>query len=186
MEIDQLKKALASKILPKATTDGKTKLAAVLVIIYGSEPTIVMTERPKTMNQHAGEISFPGGTWKEDDNDLLETALRETEEEIGLRVSRDQVIGQLRPVTTLNSGYTITPFVSLMNKVPKLTPNSEIEKILHIPMLPLLETLENDIDPAHKLIQEMYIFTYQNKIVWGASARMLKQMVNILSKNQLI
>ena len=166
--------------------DGQTKLAAVLVIIYGSEPTIIMTERPKTMNLHAGEISFPGGTWKEDDNDLLVTALRETEEEIGLKVSRDQIIGQLRPVTTLNSGFTITPFVSLVNKIPKLTPNSEIEKILHIPMFPLLRTLENDIDPVHKSIQEMHIFMYQNKIIWGASARILKQVVNIISKSELI
>ncbi len=186
MEIDRLKKALTSKILPKAIADGETKLAAVLVIIYGSEPTIIMTERPKTMNLHAGEISFPGGTWKEDDNDLLVTALRETEEEIGLKVSRDQIIGQLRPVITLNSGYTITPFISIMNRIPKLSPNSEIEKILHIPMLPLLRTLENDIDPVHKSIQEMYIFTYQNKIIWGASARILKQIVNILSKSELI
>jgi len=186
MEIDRLKKALTSKILPKAIADEETKLAAVLVIIYGSEPTIIMTERPKTMNLHAGEISFPGGTWKEDDNDLLVTALRETEEEIGLKVSRDQIIGQLRPVITLNSGYTITPFISIMNRIPKLSPNSEIEKILHIPMLPLHRTLENDIDPVHKSIQEMYIFTYQNKIIWGASARILKQIVNILSKSELI
>ncbi|MGI0003150.1 MAG: NUDIX hydrolase, partial [Nitrosopumilaceae archaeon] len=92
---DKLRKALSSKILPEAKQNGQTKLAAVLVVIYGSEPTIIMTKRPKTMNLHAGEISFPGGTWKQDDNDLLTTAIRETKEEIDLNISRQQIIGQL-------------------------------------------------------------------------------------------
>ena len=63
-----------------------------------------MTEKPKDLKVHAGEISFPGGKPEESDKDLLDTALRETEEEIGLHILRDQVIGQLEPVTTLNSG----------------------------------------------------------------------------------
>ena len=180
MEIEKLKKALGSKILAEAKQNGQTKLAAVLVIIYGSEPTIIMTQRPKTMNLHAGEISFPGGTWKQDDTDLLATALRETREEIDLDMSRQKVIGQLGPVTTLNSGFTITPFVTIQSDIPKLTPNSEIEEILHIPLFPFLKTLEDDMDPSHKSIQEMYTFRYQDKIIWGASARILKQMINLL------
>ena len=59
-----------------------------------------MTEKPKSMKFHAGEISFPGGKFDVNDSDLLETALRETNEEIGLDVSKDQVIGQLTPVMT--------------------------------------------------------------------------------------
>ena len=179
---DELRKALSSKILPQAKQNGQTKLAAVLVVIYGSEPTIIMTERPKTMNLHAGEISFPGGTWKQDDNDLLTTAMRETKEEIDLNISRQQIIGQLRSVTTLNSGFTITPFVSIASDIPKLVPNSEIEEILHIPMFPLFKTIEEDKDPLHKSIQEMYTFRYSDKIIWGASARILRQMMLLLSK----
>ncbi|MEX1052911.1 MAG: CoA pyrophosphatase [Nitrosopumilaceae archaeon] len=181
MEIETLKKALVSKILPEAKQNGQTKLAAVLVVIYGSESTIIMTQRPKTMNLHAGEISFPGGTWKQDDMDLLVTALREAKEEINLDISRQQIIGQLRTVTTLNSGFTIIPFVTIQSDIPKLKPNSEIEEILHIPLFPLLKTIEDDRDPSHKSIQEMYTFRYQNKLIWGASARILKQMINLLS-----
>jgi len=180
---DDLRKALSSKILPEAKQNEQTKLASVLVVIYGSEPTIIMTERPKTMNLHAGEISFPGGTWKQDDYDLLETALRETREEIDLDVSRQQIIGQLKPVTTLNSGFTITPFVSIVPKIPKLEPNSEIETILHIPMFPFFKTIEDDKDHAHKSIQEMYTFRYQNHLIWGASARIIKQMMTRLSES---
>ena len=183
LEIEKLKKALGSKILAETKQNGQTKLAAVLIIIYGSEPAIIMTQRPKTMNLHAGEISFPGGTWKQDDIDLLATALRETREEIDLDIPREQIIGQLRSVTTLNSGFTITPFVTIQSDIPKLKPNSEIEELLHIPLLPLLKTIEDDMDLSHKSIQEMYTFRYQDKIIWGASARILKQMANLLSKN---
>jgi len=181
LEIETLKKALVSKILPEAKQNGQTKLAAVLVVIYGSEPTIIMTQRPKTMNLHAGEISFPGGTWNQDDIDLLATALREAKEEINLDISRQQIIGQLGTVTTLNSGFTIMPFVTIQSDIPKLKLNSEIEEILHIPLFPFLKTIEDDMDPSHKSIQEMYTFRYQNKLIWGASARILKQMINLLS-----
>ena len=186
MEIELLKKALSSKITPEVKHGGKTKLAAVLIVIYGKEPMIIMTERPKTMNHHAGEISFPGGTWTQHDDDLLTTALRETKEEINLDISRQQIIGQIRPVTTLNSGFTIMPFICILDKIPKLIQNSEIETILHIPFVPLLNTIGDDLDPSHKSIQEMYTFRYQHHLIWGASARMLKQMFNLLSETGLL
>ena len=186
MKIELLKKALSSKITPVVKHSGQTKLAAVLIVIYGKEPMIIMTKRPKTMNQHAGEISFPGGTWTQHDNDLLTTALRETKEEMNLDLSRQQIIGQIKPVTTLNSGFTIMPFICILDEIPTLIPNSEIESILHIPFLPLLNTIEDDLEPSHKSIQEMYAFRYQHHLIWGASARMLKQMFNILSETGLL
>ncbi len=186
MKTEEFKKALSSKISPSIKQNGETKLAAVLVVIYDSEPHIIMTERPKTMNLHAGEISFPGGMWKKDDADLLATALRETKEEIDLDISRQDVIGQLAPVTTLNSGFTITPFVAIPSHIPPLRPNSEIEEIFRIPLFPLFNTLQDDLDPSHKSIQEMYTFRYQSKLIWGASARILKQMINRLSQSGIL
>ncbi len=186
MEIELLKNALSTNIVPTVKNDSTTKLAAVLILIYGKEPTIIMTERPKTMNHHAGEISFPGGTWEQDDNDVLSTALRETREEMNLDVRPQQIIGQIKPVTTLNSRFMIVPFICVLEEKPELSPNSEIEKVLHIPLIPLLQTVEDDPDPAHKSIQEMYTFRYQNHLIWGASARMLKQIMNILSNNSLL
>jgi len=186
MKLQQLKDAFSDKILPEAKQDGTSKLAAVMIVIYGSEPKIIMTERPKSMNQHAGEISFPGGKWKDDDNDLLETAIRETKEEIDLDIRRNQVIGQLAPVTTLNSGFKITGFISILDDIPKLNSNAEIETIFQIPITSFLKTLADDTDPNHRSIQEMFILTHNNKIIWGASARMLKQMVDVLSTKRLL
>jgi len=180
MLFDDLKSNLSTPINSKIKTDGKYRLASVLVVIYGKEPIIVMTEKPKHMKFHAGEISFPGGKLDSDDSDLLETALRETNEEIGLTISKEQVIGQLDPVITLNSGFLILPFISLLDKIPPLSPNAEVEKIFHIPLEPFLKTKAKDPDPSHNLIQEMYTFEYQNQIVWGASARILKQIRDCL------
>ena len=176
MELELIKKILAGPLNPVVHNDGTGKLSAVLIIICGKIPTIIMTERPKTMNHHAGEISFPGGTWNVKDHDLLSTAIRETKEELGIEVKRESVIGQLKTVTTLNSGFKIMPFVTIMDVIPEINPNSEIASILKIPLIPLLHTKQDDVDPKHKSIQEMFVFTFNNHVIWGASARMLRQI----------
>ena len=181
MDLELLRSSLSSKIDPVLEHYGKNKLASILVVIYGKKPIIVMTEKPKHLKFHAGEISFPGGKFDPADSDLLETALRETREEIGLRISKNQVIGQLAPVVTLNSGFIILPFVSIVDKITSLSANSEVENILHIPLKSFLKTMTADQNPTHNRIQEMYTFEYQNKIIWGASARILKQIVNRLN-----
>ena len=181
MNLEILRSSLSSKIDPVLEHYGTNKLASILVVIYGSDPIILMTEKPKHLKFHAGEISFPGGKFDSDDSDLLETALRETREEIGLSISKNQVIGQLEPVVTLNSGFTILPFVSIIDEIESLSANSEVETILHIPLTSFLKTMADDQNPLHKRIQEMYTFEYQNKIIWGASARILKQIVHRLN-----
>ncbi|MGI0073150.1 MAG: NUDIX hydrolase [Nitrosotalea sp.] len=186
MYLKKVKDALTSSINPAVEDTSKTKLAAVMIIIYGNEPTIIMTKRPNTMNHHAGEVSFPGGRWDSQDEDLLDTAIRETREEIGIDISRNQITGQLKPVTTLNSGFTISPFITIQDKISLLAPNSEIESILEIPLIPLLKTMNDDKDPTHKSIQEMYTFTFQNHLIWGASARILKQILAILSAHGIV
>ena len=179
MELDVIKSVLSSSIDPTLeTTD--YRLASVLVVIYGQKPIVVMTEKPKHMKFHAGEISFPGGKLDPNDSDLLETALRETREEIGLTITTEQVIGQLEPVVTLNSGFLILPFIAVVDTIPPLSANAEVEEIFHISLGSFLKTMARDPDPSHNLIQEMYTFEYQNKIVWGASARILKQIQECL------
>jgi 8-oxo-dGTP pyrophosphatase MutT (NUDIX family) len=141
-----------------------------------------MTKKPPTMIQHGGEIAFPGGKLIDSDYNLLETALRETKEETGLNISKNDVIGQLKQVITLNSGFTILPFVCILDSITNLVANSEVEAFLQIPLIPFLETLENDIEPEHNSIQEMYLFTFEKNIIWGASARMLKNVKENLTR----
>jgi len=180
--LEKIKTSLITEINPKINKFGKNKLASVLIIIYEDPPKILMTKKPVSMAHHGGEISFPGGKYVQSDNDLLETALRETKEETGLEISKSDVIGQLKHVTTLNSGFTILPFVCILDEITDLVANSEVEMFLQIPLGTFLETLENDLDSNHNSIQEMYIFTFQKNLIWGASARMLKQIKDNLTR----
>ena len=183
MDIDHIRSSLTNEIKPMSLSKlDENDLASVLIIIYGEEPAILMTEKAKTLKVHAGEISFPGGKWCEKDSDLLETALRETEEELDIRISKKQVIGQLEPVITLNSKYMITPFVAILDKIHPLKPNSEVNAVLRIPLVPCLKTMDKDTDRAHRSIKEMYTFTFEKYQVWGASARMLRQIFMLLYK----
>ena len=106
MYTETLQKILSSEILPHLN-DNSPKHAAVLIVIYGKDHKIIMTKKPTTMQQHAGEISFPGGKIDVSDDNLLDTAIRETLEEIGLDVPIQKVVGQLNPVRTRSSGFTI-------------------------------------------------------------------------------
>ena len=139
MDIEQVRSALTNEIhsTPSDEADGN-EIASVLIIIYGESPFVIMTKKASNLKVHAGEIAFPGGKWCEKDQDLLETAIRETKEELCLDVSNEHVIGQLDSVITLNSKYRITPFIAILDTVPSLTANSEVESILHIPLTPFL------------------------------------------------
>ena len=187
MDIEQVRHALTSEInaTPSTELDGN-QIASVLIVIYGKNPFIIMTEKASNLKVHAGEIAFPGGKWCEKDQDLLETAIRETKEELCLDVSKEHVIGQLDNVITLNSKYKITPFIAILDTVTSLTGNSEVGSILHIPLESFLNTMVEDDRPEHRSIKEMYAFTFEKHDVWGASARMLKQINTILSKKNLL
>ena len=78
MDIEQLRSALTREINPVLSNTDGNELASVLIVIYGKNPFIIMTEKARNLKVHAGEISFPGGKWSEQDNNLLETAIRET------------------------------------------------------------------------------------------------------------
>ena len=162
MSLGKIRDSLTSEINPNLVNNNETKLASVLIIIFAESPKILMIKKPITMNHHGGEIAFPGGKISDEDNDLLDTALRETKEETGINVEREKIIGQLEPVTTLNSGFTILPFVCILDKIENLMPNSEVDEFLEIPLITFLETLANDSDPEHNSIQEMYTFTFED------------------------
>ncbi len=187
MDIEQIRSVLTNEINPKPLSElDENELASVLVVIYGKEPFILMTEKAKSLKVHGGEISFPGGKWCAKDQDLLETAIRETEEELSLQISREQVIGQLDNVITLNSKYQITPFVAILENISPLQPNSEVKSILNIPLASCLKTMTKDTNPEHISIKEMYTLTFEKYNIWGASARMLRQLNTLLNKKKLL
>ena len=101
MSLEKIRESLTSKISPVLENNYETKLSSVLIIIFDDSPKILMIKKPITMNHHGGEIAFPGGKISNEDNDLLDTALREAREETGIFIEREKIVGQLEPVLSL-------------------------------------------------------------------------------------
>lgn len=162
-------------------------LAAVLVIIHFREgkPYILLTKRSSELKNHAGQISCPGGTYSKSDKDLMHTAIRETYEEMGIKIDESDIVGYLQGVHTLTSNFTIVPYIAIIDEIENPKPNiHEIEKVIDAPLIDLLKTIERDMEHAH--FGEVYRFVYDGNIVWGATARILKQIYDILHKSGMV
>ena len=156
--------------------------AAVLVIIHYHDdiPHVFLTKRSSRLKSHKGEISFPGGRYVKSDGTLLATALRETEEEIGIAFRPEQVDGSLRAVRTMTSNHFIVPFVTIQDMLPKyMTATSEVEAVIDVPLIETLDSIEPDTE-HYKLARDAYKFTCGNNIIWGATARILKQLSDLI------
>lgn len=147
--------------------------SAVLAVLYGPVPYVLMIKKSDRLRQHAGEVAFPGGRMEDDDSDLLETALRETREELGLDVGRASVVGSLEPVSTLGSNFAVMPFVATLPDIPELHPSGEVAEVLRMPLRRLLETESTDSRGRS--------FSFEGRVIWGASARILGQMARRLA-----
>jgi 8-oxo-dGTP pyrophosphatase MutT (NUDIX family) len=171
--------------LSKNLQSNKVENSSVLVIVYYNQmniPVIIFTKRSSKLRNHAGEISFPGGRMSIHDNSLIETAIRETYEEIGLLVSKENVLGCLDPINTFTTKILIFPFVVIMtSELRKLIPNEEVEEIIEIPLEKLMKAIE--IDPEHSSSSyEMFKFSVEGHLIWGATARILKNLLEVIEK----
>ncbi|HKH89736.1 MAG TPA: CoA pyrophosphatase [Nitrososphaera sp.] len=156
--------------------------AAVLVIIHyhKDRPHVFLTKRSSSLKSHRGEISFPGGRYVESDGTLLATALRETAEEVGIAFKIDQIIGCLSAVRTMTSNHFIVPFVTIQEMLPQYRISaSEVEAVIDVPLIETLKSIEPD-DEHYLLAKDAFKFTHGNNVIWGATARVLKQMHDIL------
>ena len=158
--------------------------AAVLVPMYGwpDRPGLVFTERRSDLRRHAGEISFPGGRQDEPDEDLLSTALREAQEEIGLDPARVELAGALPPIGTYVTSYKVHPFVGLIPEGLPLEPNpAEVETVLTFELERLREAFA-----MRRLVRRgvpIRTPTYEvgRHMIWGATGRILQDLLERLN-----
>jgi 8-oxo-dGTP pyrophosphatase MutT (NUDIX family) len=152
------------------------KPAAVLLpLTFRSEPHVLLTQRTEHLSRHAGQVAFPGGRADPKDISLVETALRETQEETGIEPAFVTVAGYLDAYET-GTGYAILPVVGLLSEGFALSPHEhEVAKIFEVPLSFLL-------DPANRVRQtrefqgrqrSFFSFTYDGHYIWGATAAML-------------
>lgn len=157
--------------------------AAVLVPMFGhpERPGLVFTERRLDLRRHAGEISFPGGRQDTPDEALMQTALREAEEEIGLEPEQVDIAGALPPVGTFVTGYKVHPFVGTIPEGLRFRPNpSEVAAILMFTLDQLREGFA-----MRRLIRRgvpIRTPTYEvgEHMIWGATARILSDLLERL------
>jgi 8-oxo-dGTP pyrophosphatase MutT (NUDIX family) len=159
--------------------------AAVLVPLFEKEGTchLLFTRRSDQVKHHKGQISFPGGAFDDGDGDLRRTALREASEEIGLNENDVQILGILDDIVTV-SGFVVTPFVGIFDySYPLRISPIEITELIEVPLAALLDAdcfgEKEIIDNGLKRIVESY--QYQRHTIWGATARILKQFLDLIA-----
>jgi 8-oxo-dGTP pyrophosphatase MutT (NUDIX family) len=159
--------------------------SAVLLPLFIKEDRhfLLFTRRTHLVHHHKGEISFPGGGFHDHDVTLLNTALRESQEEIGLSPEDVEVLGELDDLLTRFSNYIISPFVgSIPPDYPFVSSQFEIAEIIPIPVSALLEKECCRFEPAQYVDGEPYhpyVFYYQDKRITGATAAILGQFLEI-------
>ena len=160
--------------------------AAVLVPIVRRPGglTVLLTQRTEHLTNHAGQVSFPGGRAEEDDSSPIETALRETEEEIGLTRRHVEIIGVL-PDHVTASAYIVTPVVGLVTPPFDLTAESnEVADIFEVPLQFLMDGMTHqrmsfDL-PDGGGRRSFYAMPYERFFIWGATAGMLRNLFHLL------
>ena len=167
------------------STTAFPRQAAVLVLLFprGSDVAFVLTARPNTLARHAGQISLPGGVTEPGDVDLWHTALRETQEELGVRTGRIRPLGQLDPVSLVASNYVIAPYVGWNPFPPVLRPDpAEVAECIEVPVRLLFDplTVQEEKWELRGDLWHVCFFRLDDKIVWGATARILADLASRL------
>ena len=166
---------------------GRTE-AAVLVPMHGwpDNPGLVFTERRHDLRRHAGEISFPGGR-RDPGEELLDTALREAEEEIALSPDRVEVVGALPPIGTFVTNYRVHPFVGLIEDGLRFEPNpTEVESVLIASLDELIAAYAKRRLVRRGVPIRTDTYDLAGKVIWGATARILGELLQRLRADQFL
>ncbi len=156
------------------------------IVIHESRIALLYTLRASSLERHSGQVSFPGGVIEKGDESAIETALRETEEEIGVSRKNIQIIGQLNPFNT-STGYIVFPVIGVINSLDTLVKNAiEVDRIFCIPLTWLC-------DPGHSrtkeftgkdgIIRKVWFFdVFDGELLWGITAKITKDLIEIIKK----
>jgi 8-oxo-dGTP pyrophosphatase MutT (NUDIX family) len=182
-----IKKILSERRKVQITDKGRIVSAVLIPIYYDSgDYHIVFIRRTETVKVHKGQISFPGGARDETDATLIDTALREAMEEIGLNPGDATILGELDDEITTTSDFIVTPFVAMIPWPYYFVKNKgEVADIISVPVTTLLDKkcVKTDIETLDGgIIVDSYNYLYRGNVIWGATARILKKLLDIISQ----
>jgi 8-oxo-dGTP pyrophosphatase MutT (NUDIX family) len=181
----RLRQALANRRV-KRIRNASRELSAVLLPLYRKEDEcyLVFTKRTQQVKEHKGQISFPGGVYQEEDRTLVNTALRECAEEIGLVPETVRILGELDDIVTLTSNYIVSPFVAIIPYPHEFRiSQQEIEEVIEAPVSALLDksSLREEIEVVDGKPDVVHYYHYRGRVIWGATARILYQFLDIFT-----
>jgi 8-oxo-dGTP pyrophosphatase MutT (NUDIX family) len=184
-----IKEVLSSRS-PKRIPDEKSQYihAAVLFPLFSvnGEYGVLFTQRTQTVENHKGQISFPGGAVEAEDGSLEETALREAHEEVGLLSKDVEILGQLDDTTTVVSNFVVHPFVGIIPYPYDFKINAEeVDKLIEVPFWVFLSD-----DPKYKRDSAEFegvtyptpAYLYKGDLIWGATARIIEGFTGFLKR----
>ena len=181
---DENRHVIASDIIAKRQAAGKVTKAAVLIPLVLKENglSVLLTQRTNHLRDHAGQISFPGGRMDPGDQSPNDTALRESQEEIGLDPKRVEIIGHLPQYLTV-SGYSVTPVVGLVQaQAEYVLDEFEVADVFEVPLSFLLDPANHQVRlwQSEQGGRRFYSMPYENRFIWGATAGMLRNLYHLL------
>lgn len=164
------------------------KPAAVLIPLVDREEgmTVLLTKRAKHLKTHSGQVSFPGGRCEPEDKDAMATALRETEEEVGIDRSHIEVLGAMEDYETI-TGYVITPVVAIIQPEFDLNVDAgEVAEAFELPLEYILDERNHELQSRIWNDQRRYYYVLANEKhnVWGATAAMLVRFAKVINEAQ--
>lgn len=170
---------------PKKIPEALPEAGILVPVTREDDPHIILTRRAQHMNTHKGQVAFPGGKREEVDNTLVDTALRESHEEIGVHPSQVEIIGPLSEVVSLH-GIRVSPYVGLVESDVELRPNpEELDSIFKVPLSYFLQEAPVRRDrmtyKGLALSVPSYHYEYENECyeIWGLSAIVLVELINL-------
>ena len=160
-----------------------TAAAVLIPVVLHEELTVLFTQRTAHLKSHAGQVSFPGGRAEPGDASAEYTALREAEEEIGLRRERVELLGRLPDYRT-RTGFRVSPVIGVVVPPLELAPDPrEVESVFEVPLDFLLD--ERNRERRTREFQGLqvgyYVYEYQGHMIWGATAGMLVNLHKMLA-----
>jgi 8-oxo-dGTP pyrophosphatase MutT (NUDIX family) len=184
--MEEVESRLARRILSDPPAPGEAaaalRRAGVLIPLFvrDGQLWILFTRRTDTVEHHRGQISFPGGAHEAGDENLLATALRETQEEIGIAPEDVRLLGALSPLPTVTNFY-VEPYVAAIPQPYVFEPaEAEIAEIIEAPLPALMNPAVREEKAIAGRPEPILFYHYGDHVIWGATARMLEELLGVL------
>jgi 8-oxo-dGTP pyrophosphatase MutT (NUDIX family) len=164
--------------------------SGVLILFYpiGSDSFFPLIKRPEYQGYHSGQVAFPGGKMEKDDENIVQTALREAEEEVGIDRRDVQILGSLSNLFIPTSNFLVSPVIGFVEKQPDFVPEAkEVSRIIQTELLLLFKQeirKRKILTLSQNLSLDTPYFDIEGEVVWGATAMILSELIHVLQRSE--